>query len=119
MSCLRSPPRGTTWRAARAPRPPGVALGEAAPALVPTTAFYNRHARDRGPLDRKITAGRFKDLPSYVPGALPCWCWPVRPGRRPGRSNDGPGEWTPPDQAYWCRDDDRFSTILGRYRAST
>jgi hypothetical protein len=42
-----------------------------------------------------------------------------RPGRQPGKSKDGPAEWTPPDQAYWCRYDDRFPTILARYRAST
>jgi hypothetical protein len=47
----------------------GVDLGEVAPALVPTSDFYNRHVRDRCLLDREITAGRFKDLPSYVPRA--------------------------------------------------
>jgi hypothetical protein len=50
---------------------------------------------------------------------LPCWCWPVDQAANRGKSNDGPGEWTPPDQAYWCRYDDPFSTILARYRTST
>jgi hypothetical protein len=68
---------GTTWRAEPGGRPRGVDLGVTAPPLVPTSDFGNRHARDRGLLDREITAGRFKDLPSHVPGALPCWCWPV------------------------------------------
>ena len=92
----------------------GVDLGVTAPALIPTTAFDIRHARDRGLLDREITAGRFKDLSSYVPEALPYWCWPVDRAR-----TTTAGEWTPPVQAYWCHDDDRFSTILARYRAST
>jgi hypothetical protein len=81
--------------------------------------FYNRHVRDRDLLDREITAGRFKDLPSYVPGGSAVLMLAGRPGRQPGKSNDGPGEWTPPDQAYRCRDDDRFPTILARFRAST
>jgi hypothetical protein len=73
--------------------------------------FYNRHVRDRDLLDREITAGRFKDLPSHVPGGSAVLMLAGRPGRQPGKSNDGPGG-TPPDQAYWGRDDDRFPTIL-------
>jgi hypothetical protein len=48
---------------------PRVDLGVTAPPLVPTNDSYNRHVRNRCLLDREITAGRFKDLPSYVPRA--------------------------------------------------
>jgi hypothetical protein len=45
----------------------GVDLGEAAPGLVPASAFYSRHARAiEARLDREIVAGGFNDLPSYV-----------------------------------------------------
>jgi hypothetical protein len=97
----------------------GVDLGVTAPALVPTSDFDNRHARDRGLPDRQITAGRIKDLPSYMIRGL---C-PAGAGRSTGpptgQEQRRPGEWTPPDQAYWCRYDDRFPTILARYRTST
>jgi hypothetical protein len=97
----------------------GVDLCVTAPPLVPTSDFYNRHVRNRSLRDRDISAGRFKDPPSYVPGGSAVLMLAGRPGRQPGNSNDGPAEWTPPDQAYWCRDEDHFPTILARYRAST
>jgi len=58
--------------------------------MVPTSDFYNRHARDRGLPDREITAGRFEDLPSHVPGDSAVLVLAGRPGRQPGKSNDGP-----------------------------
>ncbi len=79
----------------------------------------NRHVRDRDLLDREITAGRFKDLPSYVPGGSAVPVLAGRPGRQPARPTTGPENERRSDQAYWCRYDDRFPTFFARYRAST
>ena len=50
----------------------GVDLGEVAPALVPASDFYARHAPAiEARLDREIVAGGFKDRPSYVAS----WRW--------------------------------------------